>query len=126
MGPRMNENELVFLPLGGVGEIGMNVYLYGLGPPRRRQWLMVDLGVTFPDDREPGVDIVLPDLRFITEERSNLAGILLTWLVFFLAERVDRFLGQTGRSILTRLLGVILAALAVQFVADGIRELMAV
>ena len=54
-----------------------------------------------------------------------LAGILLTWLVFFLAERVDRFLGQTGRSILTRLLGVILAALAVQFVADGIRELMA-
>jgi ribonuclease J len=78
MGPRMNENELVFLPLGGVGEIGMNVYLYGLGPPRRRQWLMVDLGVTFPDDREPGVDIVLPDLRFITEERGNLAGILLT------------------------------------------------
>ena len=55
-----------------------------------------------------------------------LAGFLLTWLVFFLAERVDRFLGQTGRSILTRLLGVILAALAVQFVADGIRELMAV
>ena len=55
-----------------------------------------------------------------------LAGILLTWMVFFLAERVDRFLGQTGRSILTRLLGVILAALAVQFVADGIRALMAV
>ncbi|MBX3574924.1 MAG: MarC family protein [Mesorhizobium sp.] len=55
-----------------------------------------------------------------------LAGILLTWMVFFLAERVDRFLGQTGRSILTRLLGVILAALAVQFVADGIRELVAV
>lgn len=54
-----------------------------------------------------------------------LAGILLTWMVFFLAERVDRFLGQTGRSILTRLLGVILAALAVQFVADGIRELVA-
>ncbi len=54
-----------------------------------------------------------------------LAGILLTWLVFFLAERIDGFLGQTGRSILTRLLGVILAALAVQFVADGIKALMA-
>ena len=53
-----------------------------------------------------------------------LAGILLTWLVFYLAERVDGFLGQTGRSILTRLLGVILAALAVQFVADGIKALM--
>ncbi len=54
-----------------------------------------------------------------------LAGIVLTWLVFYLAERVDGFLGQTGRSILTRLLGVILAALAVQFVADGIKALMA-
>ncbi|MGY6709849.1 MAG: MarC family protein [Rhizobiaceae bacterium] len=51
--------------------------------------------------------------------------IALTFLVFFLAERVDRFLGETGRSILTRLLGVILAALAVQFVADGIKALMA-
>lgn len=54
-----------------------------------------------------------------------LAGIVLTWLVFFLAERIDGVLGQTGRSILTRLLGVILAALAVQFVADGIKALMA-
>ena len=50
---------------------------------------------------------------------------MLTWLVFVLAERIDRFLGHTGRSILTRLLGVILAALAVQFVADGIKALMA-
>ena len=56
----------------------MNVYLYGFGPARRRQWLMVDLGVTFPDDREPGVDIVLPDLRFIEKERANLLGIVLT------------------------------------------------
>lgn len=79
MGRRRNDqDELVFLPLGGVGEIGMNVYLYGLGPEHRRKWLMVDLGVTFPDYREPGVDLVLPDLRFIEEERSNLAGILLT------------------------------------------------
>jgi multiple antibiotic resistance protein len=54
-----------------------------------------------------------------------LAGIVLTWLVLVLAERLDASLGQTGRSILTRLLGVILAALAVQFVADGIRELVA-
>ena len=53
-----------------------------------------------------------------------LVCIALTYLVFLLAERVDRFLGQTGRSILTRLLGVILAALAVQFVADGIRALV--
>lgn len=54
-----------------------------------------------------------------------LACLGLTYMVFVLAERIDRFLGQTGRSILTRLLGVILAALAVQFVADGIKELAA-
>lgn len=62
--------------------------------------------------------------------QAALVGIIfvclvLTWLVFVLAERIDRFLGQTGRSILTRLLGVILAALAVQFVADGIKALLA-
>lgn len=54
-----------------------------------------------------------------------LACLAVTYLVFILAERIDQFLGQTGRSILTRLLGVILAALAVQFVADGIKELAA-
>jgi ribonuclease J len=70
--------ELVFLPLGGIGEIGLNVYLYGLGPAEDRQWLMIDCGITFPDDSEPGVDVVLPDLRFIEEERGSLAGILIT------------------------------------------------
>jgi len=78
MSRNRDEDELIFLPLGGVGEIGMNVYLYGLGPAHRRRWLLVDLGVTFSDDREPGIDLVLPDLRFIEEERANLAGILLT------------------------------------------------
>jgi ribonuclease J len=78
MARNREQNELVFLPLGGVGEIGMNVYLYGLGPASRRDWLMVDLGVTFPDDREPGVDVVLPDIRFAEEARARLAGILLT------------------------------------------------
>ncbi len=70
--------ELVFLPLGGIGEIGLNVYLYGIGPADDRQWLMVDCGITFPDATEPGIDIVLPDLRFIEEERKSLAGILIT------------------------------------------------
>ena len=70
--------EFVFLPLGGIGEIGLNVYLYGIGPAEDRQWLMVDCGITFPDDTEPGVDVVLPDLRFIEEERKSLAGILIT------------------------------------------------
>ena len=71
-------NELVFMALGGLGEIGMNVYLYGFGPAEARQWLMVDLGITFPHEMEPGADVVLPDLRFITSQRASLAGLVLT------------------------------------------------
>lgn len=71
-------DELVFTALGGLGEIGMNVYLYGLGPPDDRRWLMVDLGLTFPGGSEPGVDIVLPDLRFIIENRQTLDAIVIT------------------------------------------------
>ena len=58
--------DLRFVPLGGVGEIGINVYLYGLDG----RWMMVDLGIGFADDRLPGVDIVLPDLRFIEQQRA--------------------------------------------------------
>jgi len=72
------QDEFVFLPLGGVGEIGMNLYLYGYGPEHDRQWLMVDLGVTFGGEYEPGIDLIMPDIGFIEEERANLAGILLT------------------------------------------------
>ncbi|CAN0401922.1 unnamed protein product, partial [Phaeothamnion confervicola] len=71
-------SELVLVALGGLGEIGMNAYLYGLGPAGARQWLMVDLGLTFPQDHEPGVDVVLPDLRFIESQKGSLAGLLLT------------------------------------------------
>ena len=72
-------DELVFLPLGGIGEIGMNCYLYGLGPADARQWLMVDLGLTFPEgENDPGVDVILPDLRYIEAERGSVAGLVLT------------------------------------------------
>jgi ribonuclease J len=77
-GPKPGQDELVFLALGGLGEIGMNVYLYGFGPPDARQWLMVDLGITFPGETEPGVDVVLPDLRFLEENPKSLIGIVLT------------------------------------------------
>jgi ribonuclease J len=66
------------MALGGLGEIGMNVYLYGFGPPKARSWLMVDLGVTFPHESEPGADVVLPDLRFIVAEKKSLVGLVLT------------------------------------------------
>lgn len=72
------ENELVFLPLGGVGEIGMNLALYGYGTSEQREWIMVDCGVTFPGPELPGVDLVLPDIRFLEEERHNLKAIIIT------------------------------------------------
>ena len=73
------QDELVFMALGGIGEIGMNCYVYGLGPADDRQWLMVDLGITFPEgENDPGVDVILPDLRFIEAERGSLAGLVLT------------------------------------------------
>ena len=70
--------ELVFVPLGGVGEIGMNFALYGYGPSDRREWVIVDCGVTFPTPELPGVDLVLPDIRFIEENLANLRGIVIT------------------------------------------------
>ncbi|PZM16833.1 ribonuclease J [Rhizobium tubonense] len=73
-----NQDELVFLPLGGVGEIGMNLALYGYGPKDHRQWIMVDCGVTFPGPDLPGVDLVLPDIRFLAKERKNLKAIIIT------------------------------------------------
>ncbi len=71
--------ELVFAPLGGVGEIGMNLSIYGLGDERRRQWLAVDLGVSFAaEEHLPGVDLILPDIRYLVAERKNLAGLVIT------------------------------------------------
>jgi ribonuclease J len=71
-------DELIFAPLGGVGEIGMNLALYGLGDEHRRQWIVVDFGVAFADDALPGVDVILPDIRYLVEERRNVLGIVLT------------------------------------------------
>ena len=68
------ENELLFLALGGSGEIGMNVNLYGC----QGKWVMVDLGMTFGDPNYPGIELVLPDLSFIEERRKDLLGIVLT------------------------------------------------
>ena len=66
--------ELLFVAIGGSGEIGMNVNLYGC----RGQWIMVDLGLTFADATYPGVDLILPDLEFIEGQQERLAGIVLT------------------------------------------------
>jgi ribonuclease J len=70
--------DLFFVPLGGLGEIGMNAALYGLGRGKNGQWLMVDVGVAFGGPDTPGVDLILPDITFIERERKNLAGIVIT------------------------------------------------
>jgi len=66
------------VPLGGVGEIGMNLALYGFGEPSKRKWIMVDCGVTFPGPDLPGVDLVLPDVRFVEEIGKDLVAVIIT------------------------------------------------
>jgi ribonuclease J len=70
--------ELVFVPLGGVGEIGMNLALYGYGPRHERTWIAVDFGIAFAGEDLPGADVIFPDIAYLEEERTNLAGILIT------------------------------------------------
>jgi ribonuclease J len=73
------DNSLVFVALGGAGEIGMNMYLYGYGPQSNRRWIMVDVGVTFPDmDGSPGVDLIAADPDFIEAQADKLDGIFIT------------------------------------------------
>ena len=72
-------DELVFLPLGGSGEIGMNFNAYGFGPPHRRQWIVVDCGITFGRESDaPGVDVILPDIRYLAEQKDQVLGIIAT------------------------------------------------
>ena len=73
-----DSKELVFVPLGGVGEIGMNLALYGFGKGRDTTWLAVDMGVAFGHDDLPGVDAVLPDISYLAARKKNLAGIVIT------------------------------------------------
>ncbi|WP_298961703.1 ribonuclease J [uncultured Roseibium sp.] len=74
----LKENEIVFLPLGGVGEIGMNLGLYGFGPDGDRTWLIVDCGVSFAGPDLPGIDVVVPDIKFLEDEVDNIAGMVIT------------------------------------------------
>ncbi len=73
----MKEN-LLFCPLGGSGEIGMNMNLYAYGTEENQKWIIVDMGVTFADDTVPGVDLIYPDAGFIIEKKDDLLGIVLT------------------------------------------------
>ncbi len=72
------KNELLFCPLGGSGEIGMNMNLFAYGKPGEHKWIMVDIGVTFADDSLPGIDLIFPDPGFIVDRKDSLLGIVLT------------------------------------------------
>jgi ribonuclease J len=74
----MKDQSLLFAALGGLGEIGMNMALYGIGAGRKRQWIMVDCGVSFAGEDLPGCDLVYPDIAFIEAEKRNLLGIIIT------------------------------------------------
>ena len=71
--------RLIYLPLGGAGEIGMNAYVYGYGQPGRERLILVDLGVTFGDmDSAPGIDLIMPDVRWLEDNRDRLEAIFIT------------------------------------------------
>ena len=72
------KDQLIFCPLGGSGEIGMNMNLFSYGKPDNQKWLIVDIGVTFADDTLPGIDLIYPDPGFIIDKKDDLLGIILT------------------------------------------------
>ncbi len=75
----MSKDRLIYLPLGGAGEVGMNAYVFGYGPKGRERLILVDLGVTFSDmDSTPGVDLIMPDLSWLEERRDQLEAIIIT------------------------------------------------
>ena len=75
----MTRERLIYLPLGGAGEIGMNTYVYGYGPRNRERYIVVDLGVTFPDmDGSPGVDLIMADIAWLEERKDRVDGIFIT------------------------------------------------
>ena len=74
----IKKEEFIFCPLGGSGEIGMNMNLFAYGKPENRKWIIVDIGVTFADDTIPGIDLIYPDPGFIVDKRNDLLGLILT------------------------------------------------
>ena len=84
----MSKERLIYLPLGGAGEIGMNTYVYGYGAPGQERLIVVDLGVTFPDmDGSPGVDLIYADVDWLVERADRIDGVFITHI------HIDHILG---------------------------------
>jgi len=74
----MKKEDFIFCPLGGSGEIGMNMNLFAYGKEEKKKWIIVDIGVTFADDTIPGIDLIYPDPGFIVDKKNDLLGLVLT------------------------------------------------
>ncbi|MFT7594004.1 MAG: ribonuclease J [Paracoccaceae bacterium] len=99
----MSRDRLIYLPLGGAGEIGMNAYVYGYGAPNKERLILVDLGVTFPDmDGTPGVDLILPDITWLQERADRLEGVFITHAHEDHVGAVAHFYGSLGVPVYTR------------------------
>ena len=99
----MSSERLIYLPLGGAGEIGMNAYVYGYGKPGQERLILVDLGVTFPDmDGSPGVDLIFPDMTWLIERRDQLEAVFVTHAHEDHVGAVAQFYGQLGAPIYAR------------------------
>ena len=99
----MSRDRLIYLPLGGAGEIGMNAYVYGYGAPDKERLILVDLGVTFPDmDGTPGVDLILPDISWLQERADRLEGVFITHAHEDHVGAVAHFYGSLGVPVYTR------------------------
>lgn len=99
----MSGERLIYLPLGGAGEVGMNAYVYGYGPKGKERLILVDLGVTFPDmDGSPGVDLIFPDIKWLADRASQLEAIFITHAHEDHVGAVAHFYEQLGAPVYAR------------------------
>ena len=99
----MSGERLIYLPLGGAGEVGMNAYVYGYGPKGKERLILVDLGVTFPDmDTSPGVDLIFPDIGWLAARASQLEAIFITHAHEDHVGAVAHFYEQLGAPVYAR------------------------
>lgn len=99
----MSSERVIYLPLGGAGEIGMNAYVYGYGKPGKERLILVDLGVTFPDmDGSPGVDLILPDVQWLKERSEQLEAIFITHAHEDHVGALAHFWGELGAPVYAR------------------------
>jgi len=96
-------DRLIYLPLGGAGEIGMNAYVYGYGAPGKERLIVVDLGVTFPDmDGTPGVDLIFPDIAWLEARKAQIEGIFITHAHEDHVGAIGHYWGRLGAPVYAR------------------------